>query len=423
MAILGFAGTGGAAVRQPLLRPDVGPRHRPAERGLLDHRPGRLPRAARWPTCSGTGSSGGPRSARWSSPASASPPTAMLFVTSLYMPHLWMVVALQFLANAAVSPLAICIFLTLAATAPPEMRTICFAMFGVYVPGLRGVHRRGAPGGGERRRRLPERADGGPHPHRTGLRHRRPDAAHRVPLCEARHHPGHRGRPRALRRGAAAPGRGGRPGPAGPQPRLLLRLQPGAVRRQPRDRPGGDRGPARDQRGGEVHAAPDRGRLWSTPTGGSSASSGPPAPILEPEQIIDQDVGPAGGGEDDLPGPHRAGQPPLGAYSLRGDGSPGPDRPRRGPRPLPRAGRPPGPAGRDPVGRRAADAGPGPGDDDPAQAADDRRAGPGPGPQGRRPPDGHRPRGERPGDHGGPGGAERQPGHEPGRTGHLPRAR
>jgi ABC-type branched-subunit amino acid transport system ATPase component len=48
------------------------------------------------------------------------------------MPHLWMVVVLQFLANAAVSPLAICIFLTLAATAPPEMRTICFAMFGVY---------------------------------------------------------------------------------------------------------------------------------------------------------------------------------------------------------------------------------------------------------------------------------------------------
>jgi ABC-type branched-subunit amino acid transport system ATPase component/sugar phosphate permease len=55
-----------------------------------------------------------------------------LFVASLYMPHLWMVVLLQFLANAAVSPLAICIFLTLAATAPPEMRTICFAMFGVY---------------------------------------------------------------------------------------------------------------------------------------------------------------------------------------------------------------------------------------------------------------------------------------------------
>jgi ABC-type branched-subunit amino acid transport system ATPase component/sugar phosphate permease len=55
-----------------------------------------------------------------------------LYVLSLYVPQLWMVVTLQFLANAAVSPLAICIFLTLAATAPPEMRTICFAMFGVY---------------------------------------------------------------------------------------------------------------------------------------------------------------------------------------------------------------------------------------------------------------------------------------------------
>ena len=55
-----------------------------------------------------------------------------LFVGSLYVPKLWMCVVMQFLANAAVSPLAICIFLTLAATAPPEMRTICFAMFGVY---------------------------------------------------------------------------------------------------------------------------------------------------------------------------------------------------------------------------------------------------------------------------------------------------
>jgi ABC-type branched-subunit amino acid transport system ATPase component/sugar phosphate permease len=55
-----------------------------------------------------------------------------LFVLSLYVPQLWLCVTLQFLAQAAVSPLAICIFLTLAATAPPEMRTICFAMFGVY---------------------------------------------------------------------------------------------------------------------------------------------------------------------------------------------------------------------------------------------------------------------------------------------------
>jgi ABC-type branched-subunit amino acid transport system ATPase component/sugar phosphate permease len=56
----------------------------------------------------------------------------ILYVSSLYVPKLWMCVGLQLLANAAVSPLAICIFLTLAATAPPEMRTICFAMFGVY---------------------------------------------------------------------------------------------------------------------------------------------------------------------------------------------------------------------------------------------------------------------------------------------------
>ena len=55
-----------------------------------------------------------------------------LYVLSLYVPQLWLCVTLQFLANASVSPLAICIFLTLAATAPPEMRTICFAMFGVY---------------------------------------------------------------------------------------------------------------------------------------------------------------------------------------------------------------------------------------------------------------------------------------------------
>lgn len=56
----------------------------------------------------------------------------LLYIASLYVPKLWMCVTLQTLANAAVTPLAICIFLTLAATAPPEMRTICFAMFGVY---------------------------------------------------------------------------------------------------------------------------------------------------------------------------------------------------------------------------------------------------------------------------------------------------
>ncbi len=55
-----------------------------------------------------------------------------LFAASLYMPSLWLVVALQFLANVAVAPLSISIFQTLAATAPPEVRSITFAMFGVY---------------------------------------------------------------------------------------------------------------------------------------------------------------------------------------------------------------------------------------------------------------------------------------------------
>jgi len=55
-----------------------------------------------------------------------------LFTVSLYMPHLWMVVLLQFVAQAALAPLSISIFQTLAATAPPEMRAICFGMFGVY---------------------------------------------------------------------------------------------------------------------------------------------------------------------------------------------------------------------------------------------------------------------------------------------------
>ena len=55
-----------------------------------------------------------------------------LYAIALYMPRLWMVELGWFLANAAVAPLAISIFLTLAATAPPEMRTICFGLFGVY---------------------------------------------------------------------------------------------------------------------------------------------------------------------------------------------------------------------------------------------------------------------------------------------------
>ena len=83
-----------------------------------------------------------------------------------------MCVTLQFLANAAVAPLAICIFLTLAATAPPEMRTICFAMFGVYslvFGGFAGSVRARCR---VRRHRRTARHRGRAHPHRSGLRRR-----------------------------------------------------------------------------------------------------------------------------------------------------------------------------------------------------------------------------------------------------------
>ena len=58
--------------------------------------------------------------------------TAALFTVSLYVHPLWLVVVLPVPRERAIAPLAISIYQTLAATAPPEMRTICFAMFGVY---------------------------------------------------------------------------------------------------------------------------------------------------------------------------------------------------------------------------------------------------------------------------------------------------
>ena len=129
-----------------------------------------------------------------------------LFVLSLYVPQLWMVVTLQFLGQAAVSPLAICIFLTLAATAPPEMRTICFAMFGVYslvFGGFAGSVLLGAFSD----------AIGGLHGiivalslDLPGLRHRRRPPRRRLAQRAPGHHAGDRGRDRALHRRQAAPG-------------------------------------------------------------------------------------------------------------------------------------------------------------------------------------------------------------------------
>ena len=129
-----------------------------------------------------------------------------LFALSLYMPQLWMVVAFQFLANVAVAPLSISIFQTLAATAPPEMRSISFALFGVYglvFGGFAGAVVLGAftdAVGVTAALTLigPVCAVG------------RPAAARRIALRAPRHHLGHRGRARTLRRRASAARRVGR---------------------------------------------------------------------------------------------------------------------------------------------------------------------------------------------------------------------
>jgi ABC-type branched-subunit amino acid transport system ATPase component/sugar phosphate permease len=55
-----------------------------------------------------------------------------IYVASLYAPALWVVVVGWFLAECTLAPLGTAIFQTVAATAPPEMRTLAFAMFGVY---------------------------------------------------------------------------------------------------------------------------------------------------------------------------------------------------------------------------------------------------------------------------------------------------
>ncbi len=55
-----------------------------------------------------------------------------IYVGSLYAPELWMVVTGWFLAECMLAPLGTAIFQTVSATAPPEMRTLAFAMFGVY---------------------------------------------------------------------------------------------------------------------------------------------------------------------------------------------------------------------------------------------------------------------------------------------------
>ena len=59
VAILGFVGTGAPLFGNLFFHRQVPPGHRRPQRGLRHHRPGRVSRASRWPTCSATASSAG----------------------------------------------------------------------------------------------------------------------------------------------------------------------------------------------------------------------------------------------------------------------------------------------------------------------------------------------------------------------------
>ena len=113
-----------------------------------------------------------------------------LFVLSLYMPQLWLCVTLQFLANAGGVPARHLHLPDAGRYRPAEMRTICFAMFGVYslvFGGFAGPCS-SAPSP------MPSAActaSRGAHHHLPGVRHRRGAADHRLTLCAARHNARH----------------------------------------------------------------------------------------------------------------------------------------------------------------------------------------------------------------------------------------
>ena len=176
-------------------------------------------------------------SGRWSSRASASRPTAGSSSLSLYVPQLWMCVTLQFLASAAVSPLAICIFLTLAATAPARNANHLFRHVRRLLARLRRLHGLGVLG-------AVSDAIGGLHGIVVALS---PSSSRSAPSGGLLLIIGSRSVRRDITlviedvierytEGQAAPGRRGHPRRPDPQPRLLLRHQPGPLRRQPRDR-------------------------------------------------------------------------------------------------------------------------------------------------------------------------------------------
>ena len=242
-----------------------------------------------------------------------------LFVLSLYVPQLWLCVTLQFLASAAVSPLAICIFLTLAATAPPEMRTICFAMFGVYslvFGGFTGSVLLGAVSD----------AIGGLHGivvalthHLPGLRRRRAAARHRLAQRAARHHAGDRGRASSATPRAS----GARPAGTSRRCRSTTSTSSTAPTRC------SSTSTSRSKQGEMVALLGTNGAGKSTLLRAVSGLSHPHRGVvrifgmnstyLEPEQIIDEGVALLVGGKMTFPGLSVRDNLRIGGHTLRRD--------------------------------------------------------------------------------------------------------
>ncbi len=216
--------------------------------------------------------------------------------------------------------------------------------------GVRWLHRWRPPRGGERRGRLPPRSDRRAHPDRSGVRARGSPVGHRVAPREAGHHPGDRGRARALCRRPPAGGRRGGAGTAGAQPRLLLRHQPGALRHQPRGRRGRDRRPPRHQRRRQVHLAASGVRTRPSASGCHPHLRGQ---LHLPRARADHRAGSRTPGrrQDDLPRAHRPRQP-VGrcAHPARSRRT-GPTGDRPGARAVPRARTAAQPGRRHPLGR------------------------------------------------------------------------
>ena len=125
---------------------------------------------------------------------------------------------------------------------------------------------------------------------------------------------------------------GADPGPADPQPRLLLRHQPGALRRQPR---GGPRARSWPCSGPTAPASPrccGPCRASTIPTAGSSGIFGANCTYLEPEQIIDQGVALLVGGKMTFPGLTVRDNLRIGEHTFRRERARADGGHRRGPR-------------------------------------------------------------------------------------------